>query len=221
MLQDVDSDGRDHLGDVAEVTFLTTSHATVLDFLTSESIKEGPLPEIKLTKPSVAMQMAKVFLGYLHSLFEILLKSRAEMIEESLGEYLFARLCAEFWDDFYRKAMEHDDETSSMELLNEMAIRLFDSKSELLMAVRLCDPNDESNRVNHSFSVGDLESPLYYAVVYGMPDIVEHYINEGAEIDYTVSRGYGTPLVAAAVLGRYNVASLLLEKGADPTAGGK
>lgn len=215
---DIDTNGRDHLGDVATVTTLTTSHATVLDFLSSQPIKVGNLPEVVLTKPAVAMQMAEVCLGYLHSLFEL----GVEMTEDSLRTYPFARLCAEYWDDFYRMAMEDDHVNGllSRTRLNTMVIRLLNSVPERLMAVRLCNPNFDTYRVDLDFSRKDLDSPLYYAALHGLPDIVEYYLAKGAAINYSVSRGYGTPLVAASALGRETVVRLLLDKGADPTLGG-
>jgi hypothetical protein len=212
---DIDKEGRNHLGDRVEVTTITTSHQTVIDFLTSRPIKIAELEEVNLTRVSVNLQMAETCLGYLLTLFH----ATIELNEGTLSEYPFARMCAEYWDDYYREIISGGKELVDINCLNTMILQLLESKSDTLTWVRLCDPNNDTRRVD--FSVGEdyLDPPLYYASLLGLTDIVQHYLNSGAEVDYVTPKSYGTPLVAACKWGRIDIIRILLAKGANPTLG--
>ena len=97
---------------------------------------------------------------------------------------------------------------------------MLDSKEASLKWVKLCDPNNDQDPVNFSFPEENLDSPLYYASLLGLTDVVKHYIAQGLHVDWCVDRGYGTPLVAACSHGHVQIVKSLLEAGADPTRSG-
>jgi ankyrin repeat protein len=213
---DVNKEGFNHLGEPAEVVTLTTSHATVLDFLKSREIKVSSLDPIYFTRESVNLQMAVTCLGYLHSLFEL----EPELDEEKLSRYPCARLCAEYWDDYYREIVAADSANVNRGRLNRLVRKLLDSRESTLKWVRLCDPDHDEARVNFKHQGEQLHSKLYYASLLGLTDIVTQYLHEGEDKNYTTKLGFGTPLVAAAYLGRTRIVECLLEAGADPTLSG-
>ena len=204
--------GVNHLGEsVQDVTYLTTSHKTVLDFLASEELRVGPLEPARLTRADSRYQMALSCLTYLHWLFEDV----PDLNEDNLGNYPCARLSAEYFDDFIRDVIA-DKASIDMSRLNELTIQLMDSPEMMLKWVQLCDPNNDWRRVNFQLTPKDVETPLYYAALLGLDDVLRHYIEQGNDVNCTSDIGYGTPLVAAAAQGRKMCAQILLEAGAEP-----
>lgn len=128
--------GCNDLGDEAEVTTLTVFHSTVLEFLTSQPIKIGSLPEVSLAKAGANLYMAEASLGYLHTLFDNI----TTFSEEILREYPSARLCAEQLGDFYREIINNKHETVHLARINRMIIKVLDSPEATLKWVQLCDP---------------------------------------------------------------------------------
>ncbi|KAM3084155.1 hypothetical protein ACMFMF_001512 [Clarireedia jacksonii] len=213
---DVNKNGFNHLGEPAEVVTLTTSHATVLDFLKSREIQVGSLDSVYFTRESINLQMAVTCLGYLHSLFEL----EPDLDEDKLSRYPSARLCAEYWDDYYREVIAPGSSNLNRDRLNRLVLKLLDSKESTLKWVRLCDPDHDQVRVNFKHREEQLHSKLYYASLLGITDIVTHYLDKGENKNYTSKQGFGTPLVAAAYLGRTQIVQHLLEAGADPNLSG-
>ena len=213
---DVNPDGRNSLGEPAEVQTLTTAHATVSDFLKTQTIRIGLDPEVQFTRSTVNLRMAETCLVYLRFFVD----NNIELTEENVIQYPFARFCAEFWDDYYREVIANHQEKVDMTRLNAMIMDLFQSPDAMLKWIRLCDPDDDTSRVDFKKETSNVLTPIYYAALLGLPEIVRRFINKGAAIDDTFDTGYGTPLVAASVLGRKEVVSLLLERGADPNLSG-
>lgn len=83
--------------DQAEVTTVTTSHTTVLDFLSSNPIKIGSQPEVKLTKVSANLHMTEIRLGYLHTVCN----NTTSLNGETFKLYPSAQLCTEYCGHFY------------------------------------------------------------------------------------------------------------------------
>ena len=215
---DLDKAGHKALEDDSEATTLTTSHTTVLDFLCLNAIKIGSQPEVTLTKASANVHMAETCLGYLHTLFD----SSTTFNEETLREYPSALLCAEYWPEFYREAIYHGQQTVQMARINRMIIRLLDSKDATSKWAQLCSiiDSDESHPVNFDTTQASPDSPIYLAALLQLPDIMKHYIRQGADMNYITDQGYGTPLVAASALGDEQTVAILLANGADPTLAG-
>ncbi|MCJ1265385.1 hypothetical protein MMC22_005262 [Lobaria immixta] len=213
---DLIPDGRNSLGEPAEVQTLTIAHTTVLDFLKTQPIRIGSEHEVRFKRSTINLRMAETCLVYLRYFID----NDIELTEDNIMQYPLARFCAEFWDDHYREVVANDKEEVNMTRINEMIMALFHSPEAMLRWIRLCDPDDEANCVDFGIRPSDIHSPIYYAALLGLPDIVLRLIDEGAKIDDTFDECYGTPLVAASFLGRKDVVSLLLEKGADPNLSG-
>lgn len=214
--EDLNPDGRNSLGEPAEVQTLTTAHATVLDFLKTQPIRISSEQEVRFKRSAINLGMAETCLVYLRYFMD----NDIELTEENIMQYPLARFCAEFWDDHYREVIASDKEEVDMTRINEMIMALFHSPEAMLKWIRLCNPDDDANRVDFGIQPSDIHSPIYYAALLGLPDIVVRLIDEGAKIDDTFDNCYGTPLVAASFLGRKDIVSLLLEKGADPNLSG-
>ena len=133
---DKNPEGFNSFGEKEEVTTLTTSHSTVLDFLTSEALKVGTLPEARLSRATVNLQMATSCLGYLNTLFTTE-KEMTQLNRDKMTEYPCARLAAEYWDDYYREVVKDTKEKVDLTQINEMVISLFDNKEKLLKWVQV------------------------------------------------------------------------------------
>lgn len=209
--------GRNSLGEeLFEAQTLTTAHATVSEFLQTQSIRIGSEPEIRFRRSTVNLRMAETCLVYLRFFVD----NNIELTKENLVQYPFARFCAEFWDDHYREVIALGQEELDMTRLNSLVMNLFQSPHAMLQWIRLCDPDYDMGPVDFKKQPSDVQSPLYYAALLGLSEIVKRFIDQGAQINRATQVGYGTPLVAASILGRKEVVFLLLERGADPKLGG-
>lgn len=216
---DKSSEILNHKGEKTVVNTLTISHPTVQDYLRGQTFRVGT-KDVKFTAATANFQMAVTCLGYLKTVFE----ENTVLSEEVLEKYTCARFCAEYWDDYYREVIKHKTAVGAdvdMEHLNRLVLEFLDSDTSLLKLFQLCDPNYDDERVNFRRRTADLDAPLYYAALHGLPDIVQHYVNEGHDVNYISFQGYGTPLAAAAMLGRTAVIDILLAAGADPSISGK
>lgn len=209
--------GRNSLGEfISETQTLTTAHATVLDFLKTQPIRIGSDPGFRFTKSKANLRMAETCLVYLRFFVD----NHIELTEENVVQYPFARLSAEFWDDYYREIVANGQEEVDMTRCNAMVMDLFQSPDAMLKWIRLCDPDDDTSPVNFEKKLSEVHPPLYYAALLGLPEIAKRFIDQGAEINVAFRHSYGTPLVAASVLGRKEIVSLLLDRGADPKLSG-
>lgn len=105
-----------------------------------------------------------------------------------------------------------------MTRINAMIMALFQSPEAMLKCIRICDPDKLANCVDFGKQPPDMRTPIYYAALLGLPEVVIRLVDEGARINETFDECYGTPLVAASCLGRKEVVTIniLLENGADP-----
>ena len=213
---DINTDGRDELGAPAEVRTLTTAHATVLDFLKKEPVKIGPLEPFRFRRGAVNMRMAETCLAYLRYFGD----EKIELDETNIREFPFARLCAEFWDDHYRECLASDNEDLDRSRLEEMALDLLQSPESMLRLIKLCDPDNDTDRADFTKSSKDIRPALYYASLLGLPTMARRLIDQGVDVDENVEGGCGTALVAAAKNGRKEIVEILLQEGADPTKAG-
>ena len=95
------------------VTTLTTSHATVLDFLTDSEVIVSRNKPLRFDKAELKMQMATTCLVYMEYLFD------NEAFDSSVvDEYPFARFAAEYWDDYYREWIQNRKDESDASVIN-------------------------------------------------------------------------------------------------------
>lgn len=223
-------EGRNSLGELAEVRTLTAAHTSVVDFLKAQPIQIGPYSMKRLTRSSVNLRMAETCLIYLKYFVE----RGVLLTEENVVNYPFARLSAELWDDFYREVVAcSEEERVDMSRLNDLVMELFSSSEAMLKWVQLCNPDEDTDRVHFDLDKSMVKPALYYAALLGLPDVVNRLIDEGHDVNQVVTvdhsmdqvadmvtMGCGTPLVAACAYRRKDIVSLLLDRGADPTLSG-
>lgn len=214
---DVTKAGYNHYGDEEEITTVTTSHTTVLDFLSSNPFRIGSQPEVRLTRASANLHMAETCLAYLRTICS----KSTSFHEETLAEYPAAKLCCMHWAHFYREIIKDLYESMQLARLNYMIIGLLDSPDGTLMWLQLSVKNVNKESANFKITREQLPSPIYYAAVLGLPEILKHYIGRGEDVNCTTGWGYRTPLVAASALGDDESVAILLTSGADPTLAGR
>ncbi|MCJ1466599.1 hypothetical protein MMC07_005219 [Pseudocyphellaria aurata] len=213
---DLNPDGRNSLGEPKHVRYLTAAHATVIDFLKTQSIKISSEPGVRFTRSTINLRMAEACLVYLRYFMD----NRIELTEDNIIQYPFARYCAEYWADHYREVIASDEEVD-ITRINEMVLALFQSPKAMLKWIQLYDPNDYANPTTFRKQLSHVLTSIYYAVLLGLPEIANRLIDEGEKINDVLENSYyGTPLVAASCLGRTDMVSLLLERGADPNLSG-
>ena len=214
---DQNPEGRNSLGERARVQTLTAAHASVVDFLKEERVHIGRELEVPYNRAAMNLEMTETCLAYLLELVE----SEVVLRDENIRNYPLARFSAELWDDFYREVVASSGESDvDMTRVNALVMRLFASRETMLRWIQLCDPDKDTNRVRFDLTVSYVKPVMYYAALLGLPDIVSNLIEDGHSVEEIVTEGCGTPLVAACVYGRANVASILLDNGADPNLPG-
>ena len=214
---DKNPEGRNSLGERAEVQTLTAAHASVVDFLKEERVQIGWELEISYTSAAVNLEMAETCLAYLLNFAE----GKMVLNDDNIMNYPLARLSAELWDDFYREVVASSEKsTVDMTRVNTLVMRLFASPETMLKWIQLCDPDHDTSRVKFQIPISYVKPVMYYAALLGLPDIVHYFIRNRHPLDEVIFGGCGTPLVAACVYGRENVASILLKNGADPNLPG-
>ena len=214
---DRNPEGRNSLGERAEVQTLTAAHTSVVDFLKEERVPIGQEPEILYTRAAMNLEMAETCLIYLLKIVE----DEVVLGDDNIIDYPLARFSAELWDDFYREVVASSVESDvDMTRVNALVMRLFASREKMLKWIQLCNPDNDTYRVDFELTVSYVQPVMYYAALLGLPDIVSSLIKDGHSIDEIHFVGCGTPLVAACVYGRANVASILLDNGADPNLSG-
>ena len=213
---DTNTEGRDELGAPAEVLTLTTAHSTVLDFLKKQPVRIGTCEPIHFKRGAVNLRMSETCLAYLRYFID----EEIELNETNVKKYPFARLCAEFWDDHFRECIASDHENLDMRRLEDMAMDLLQSPEAMLRLVKLCDPDNDTDRADFTKTPEDVKTPLYYASLLGLPTLVRRLIEKGADVNKKVEGGCGTALVAAAKNGRDDIVKILLDSNADPNLAG-
>lgn len=214
---DQNPEGRNSLGDRAEVQTLTAAHASVVEFLKEERVLIGQELEVFYTRAAMNLEMAETCLAYLLGLVE----SEVVLRDDNISSYPFARFSAELWDDFYREVVASSGESDvDMTRVDALVMKLFASRETMLKWIQLCDPDYDTYRVYFDYPISYVKPVMYYAALLGLPGIVSSLIKDGHSVEEIVVGGCGTPLVAACVYGRANVASILLDNGADPNLSG-
>ena len=214
---DQNPEGRNSLGERAEVQTLTAAHASVVDFLKEERVQIGQELEVFYTRAAMNLEMAETCLAYLLEIVE----NEVVLGDDNIIDYPLARFSAELWDDFYREVVTSSGESDvDMTRVNALVMRLFASREKMLKWIQLCDPDNDTYEVYFNLSISYVKPVMYYAALLGLPGIVRSLITDGHSVDEIVSGGCGTALVAACVYGRENIASILLGNGADPNLPG-
>ncbi|KAF7975428.1 hypothetical protein HWV62_9551 [Athelia sp. TMB] len=130
-----------------------------------------------------------------------------------------ARYAASYWVYHFRLSGAYASNCSSMQ---QLLLKFFNLRSTIpsypmISWVHL-----------HNFYAQDITgklplnaSPLYYACLAGSIYVVQHLVDNGADIDGGSCKVSSRPLLVASLEGHFEVVKLLLEKGADLSVQGK
>ena len=212
---DTSSEGLNEIDDVTEVRTLTAAHTSVIDCLTTQPIKIGSGEALNLSRSKANLRMAETCL--IHLLY--FCENDIALSKENISSYPFAQLCAECWHMFYQEILQSAEQVD-MTRLDGLVLKLFSSPSEMLNWVRLGDVDNLEMGVHFDVEISQIKPAIYYAALLRLPNIVKFLIQQGNPPNEVVGPRYGTPLAAACAWGRIDIASLLLDGGADPNLSG-
>ncbi len=212
---DTNAEGRNDVGEVGKVQTLAAAHTSVIDFLKTQPIKVGSEETFQLSRSKANLRMAETCLTYLRHFSE----KHITLTEENISNYPFARLCALSWADFYQEVLT-SSERVDMARLNDLVMELLSTPTATLNWVKLHDPDERGAGVDFDVEQSQVKPAIYYVALLGLPDIAKSLIRGGSPVDEVVGPPFGNPLVAACARGNINVASLLLDGGADPNLSG-
>ena len=190
---------------------IPAAHTSVIDFLTTQPVKIGLEEVVRFSKRKSTLRMAEACLVYLRNVLDNDISST----EDKIKRYPFAQLSALTWDDCYREALASPGR-EDMARLNGLVMDLFSSRTATLNCINLTKKYKNTDWAYALTRASRIEQPIHLAACYGLSDIVQNLISEGYPVDGVFGPGLGTPLVAACAMGRTNVVSLLLDRGADP-----
>lgn len=71
-----------------------------------------------------------------------------------------------------------------MRRLSALAMGLFLSPPVMLKWIQIRDPYYDMNHANFDLLQSEIRSPIYYACLLGLPDIVSRLIHDGQVIDH-------------------------------------
>jgi ankyrin repeat protein len=184
------------------------SHSTVKEFLTSDRLAtQGERLSCYHILPEPAhMLLAQACLG-------VLLRLNDKIDRNAIGRFPLAPYAARHWID-------HAQFGNVSAHIREAMERLFDpARSHFAAWVWLYDIDRiwiKPMTTTHPTRPEAL--PLYYATLTGFRGLVEHLIAADSRDVNRRGGSHTTPLHAASVKGHLDVASLLLETGADPNS---
>ena len=213
---DINAKVPSEIGNVIRDRTLSAAHTSVIDFLTTQPIRIGEEEVFQYSRVKANLRMAETCLIYLRYFPD----KGIILTEDNIASYPSARLCAMIWIDFYHEVLACD-EVVNMSLLNDLVIELFTSPKATLNWIRLCDPDRRHEGMTFEATIANVKPAVYYAARLGLPDVVEHLIQEGHPIEFSVRSLFETPLIAASAMGWAEVVSILLKSGADPNQPGK
>ena len=212
---DINAEDQNDKGDAARVQTISAAHSSVIDFLRTQPIKVGMEEAVILSRSQANLRMAETCLIYLRYFHE----NGIILTKDNIARYPFARVSALTWDRFHRDVLA-SSERVDVSRLNGLVMELFSSPTATLNWVKLSDPDKGTQGVALNTEISQVKPVIYYAAQLGLLDIVRHLIEEGNSVDQLVGPPFGTPLVAACAMGSTDVASLLLDSGADPNLSG-
>ena len=159
---DRNPEGRDSVGERAEVQTLTAAHASVVAFLKEERVQIGWDLEVSYTSASVNLEMAETCLVYLLNFVE----EKVVLDDNNIMSYPLARLSAELWDDFYREVVASSGKSEvDMTRANALVMRLFASREIMLKWIQLCDPDHDTSRVQFNIRISHVKPVINYAAL--------------------------------------------------------
>ena len=183
------------------------AHFSVKEYLVSDRIRHGPASKYSLEEADSNASIAEDCLSYLLHVIQPTIWTSA-----SLGGYHLARYAAEYWFEHIR--FTESTPRTAFTLIQE----LFSSREEAFVNwIRLYDPDYPDRDSDSSETYQDIGTPLYYASLLGLLELVGARLEAGDDVNATGGLN-GNALHVASASGHLHVAQLLLDNGADVNA---
>jgi hypothetical protein len=186
------------------------AHYSVKEYLISERIRKGPAARYSMQPANCNEFIAKSCLGYL-----LQFQESGHLSNKCAEESKLARYSAEFWITHAQAASQ------KAEALNRLIMKHFSAgNGAYLNWIRIHNP-DRPWDDNYERKLEEVPTPLYYASLSGLTEIVRllTFEDEGADVN-AQGGGFGNALQAASSGGHTAIVELLLGKGADVNAPG-
>src|SRR6266478_136074 len=192
-------------GDSRVVQF---AHLSVKEFLTSERLAQA---EDHLSFFHILLEPAHALIA--RASLSVLLQFDDNIDRDTIGRFPLAPYAARHW-------VEHAQFRDVSSHIKELMECLFDPERPHFAAwVWLYDIDRYWTKPMSTINPTQPEAvPLYHASLCGFRGLVEHLINTDSGQVNIRGGSHTTPLHAASVKGHLEVASLLLESGADPNS---
>jgi Ankyrin repeats (3 copies) len=184
------------------------SHFSVKEYLTSDRLSTT---EERLSFYHILPEPGHTILA--HASLSVLLQFDDKIDRDTIGRFPLAPYAARHWVD-------HAQFRGVSSQIQEVMGRLFDpARPHFAAWVWLYDVDRYWTEPMSTIHPTRPEAvPLYYASLCGFCDLVEHLITVHSSDVNSGGGSHTTPLHAASVKGHLEVASLLLESGADPNS---
>ena len=182
------------------------SHFSVKEFLTSERLATAGED---LSYYHILPELAHTILA--HASLSVLLQLDDKIDKDTIDHFPLAPYAARYW-------VKHAQFRNVSSHIEEVMKHLFDpAKPHFAAWVWLYDiDSDWKEPMSNIHPMRPEALPLYYATLCGFRGLVEHLIAANSEDVNNWGGFYTSPLHAASIKGHVDVASLLLENGADP-----
>ncbi len=184
------------------------AHLSVKEFLTSERLAQA---EDHLSSYHILSEPAHTLIA--RASLSVLLQLDDKIDRDTIGRFPLAPYAARHW-------VEHAQFRDVSSHIKELMECLFDPERPHFAAwVWLYDIDRYWTKPMSTINPTQPEAvPLYHASLCGFRGLVEHLINTDSGQVNIRGGSHTTPLHAASVKGHLEVASLLLESGADPNS---
>ncbi|CAI7653334.1 unnamed protein product [Penicillium manginii] len=171
---------------------VTISHSLLRQYLESERIRQQDVAAFAIDRQSANKEMAEICLVYL----KYALSEKGRGLEK-VTQFPFALFAAMEWSNYY---LACSDKESG---LQDLALQLFRDEDGGYFTAWI-----------ELYNADDGASPLYYASILGLDDIVDKMASTGSNVN-AEGGTYGNSLQAASLKGHTAVVQLLIEYGAD------
>ncbi|CAI7588667.1 unnamed protein product [Penicillium pancosmium] len=189
-----------------DVPVITISHSLLRQYFESKTIRQQDLSGFAIDRDSANRELAEICLVYLKSALSEETKGL-----EKISKFPFALFAAMEWFNYYlacgdKKSGLHD---LALQLFDDEDSGYFDAWIELYNVDAAWGSSLNSNQLSSGRG-----SPLYYASILELDDIVDKIASNTSDVDVEGGR-FGNALQAASVKGYTGIVQLLLKYGAD------